>query len=453
MWQLSSLGSINQASYASLHLEEVDVDGIHIHVHGIASRSVGQRGQDLGVLNSGKIESTCGLAGVLEVHTERDDEDAALLGDSGVIDVWVESIEVWAFTSSESVAAGDLEAHLRDGLETGSASGTGGVVGVEGGPSVCGFGSGFTAVHHEFLGGVVEGELDCGVRAGEGLSSVELELSDQVGVALVDEAISDVVGHEDVVDPHVEAGKGGSSGREGDSGSGGFVAGRQGLEPDVELHGIEEDGREGERETCVLGEVEAKGKVELGGSVGCLEGLETIVVMVNVRGVGGILELILLSDHVVVTFGLACGQDEGHLGVIEVSVVSVDGETSDLEFYLLDDGLCEVRGPTETGVCASDCDSGDGDFENDILEEIARSGDFDGYAATEVGSSGDCLLNTFDREDLVPAVNCLKETYFRVLCQPLILWAGGHKLCQSARHRKGLKERVRWCLRILQTRL
>lgn len=186
------------------------------------------------------------MAGVFEVHAQGDDEDTALLGDSGVIDVWVDAIEVWAFTGGEAVAAGDLEAHGGDGLETSSTGGSGGTVGVEGGPSVGGFGSGFTAVHDQLLGGVVEGELDSSVCAGEGLGSVELELSDQVGVALVDEAISDVVGHEDVIDPHVEAGEGGSSGGEGDSGSSGFVARGEGLEPDVELDGIEEDGREGE---------------------------------------------------------------------------------------------------------------------------------------------------------------------------------------------------------------
>lgn len=126
-----------------------------------------------------------------------------------------------------------------------------------------------------------------------------------------------------------------------------------------------------------------------------LEGLKSVVVVVNVRGIGGVFELILLSDHVVVTFGLAGGKDKGHLSVIEVTVVGVNGETSDLEFYLLDDGLSHIRAPSEACICTSNGNCGESNFKNDILEEISRSCDLNGNSSSEVSSSRDSLLNTF----------------------------------------------------------
>lgn len=277
-------------------------------------------------------------------------------------------------------------------------------------------------------------ELDDGVCSSEGFSSSVLELGNEVGVALIDESVTDVVGHEDVVDPHVEASELWGAGREGDAGSGCFVAVGESSEVDVELDRVEQDTGKGETESRVLGEVKSDGNVELGGSVRRLEGLETIVEHSDVSGVASIFLDVLLSDELVVDVLLAFGGNEGQVSLVEVSVMGIDGDASNLEFELLEQDVANVWCPSETGVGASNCDCRQRDFEQNVSEKISGSGDLNSDTTTEIGDTRDGLLNRFNGEDLVSAVDRFEEGHLGVLSEPLILWASGHDLSESSRH-------------------
>ena len=283
---------------------------------------------------------------------------------------------------------------------------------------------------NKLLARVVEVELDLVGGGPNGLVSSELELLEEVLVGVLRHLPALISVEEDVV--NVEGGRNkGLLVRGGDSDGSGRSADAvnrpealtDGAKIEVDLDLVVLEGNEGEGKSRVPAEPELEGNVEsrLGEGVAGranLVGRARGGAGPRNTGEGGVRdigELSGVSNHLEVSTLLLGGEGDLVPDVHPVSVLAIDALTSDLDLNLGDELLADEIHPAginslgASGVLHRLIDLREGDLEVGAVSKISVTGDRAGDAASEVGLSGEGLLDGLHREVGVAPVRDLPE--------------------------------------------
>uniref|UniRef100_A0A6C0IQG3 Uncharacterized protein n=1 Tax=viral metagenome TaxID=1070528 RepID=A0A6C0IQG3_9ZZZZ len=304
----------------------------------------------------------------------------------------------------------------------------------------------------KLLTGVVEVELDLVGRRTDRLVTSELNLLDQILVGVLGHLAALIGIKEDVV--HVQRGGNqrllvGSRHRLGrTSGTSKVLDGPQaltdGAEIDVDLHLVVLQSNEGKSKSGVAAVPELKGHVKggLGESVtgsahlgrGGIGGTGTRhrgeVGVSDVGKLGGV------TDHLVVTRLLLLGEGQLVPDVHPVTVLAIDALATNLNLHLGDELLADEIQPTGMHVTGGNVlvDLGESHLKVSAVSKITITGDGAGNATTEIGLSGEGLLDRLHSEVSVASVRHLPESDFRGSSKEHVLGAIGDKLHKSSSH-------------------
>jgi hypothetical protein len=276
---------------------------------------------------------------------------------------------------------------------------------------------------HEFLGRVVEVELDLVVAGGDGLSTSELELLDQVLVADLGEASALIGIQVDVIDVEGGADEAGVGNAVADAvgADGGVVPAEVAelveLEPDLNLVVLEGDQRKSQ--TRVAAEPELERDVEsvlrgaltdLVGGVRLARGALTLAVLTTLNE--EVDELRDVTHHLGVT-GLLTGLLGELVPDVEpVTVVLIDLLTTDLEVDVVDEVVANPVEPAELGtraIIGLEDDLRESGLEVDTVDQITVTGDGALHLLAEVGRTVEGLLNGLHGEVGVATVDNLED--------------------------------------------
>jgi len=282
---------------------------------------------------------------------------------------------------------------------------------------------------HKLLTGVVEVELDLVGRRTNRLVASELNLLNQILVRVLGHLAALIGVKEDVVNV-----KGGSNkrllvGLAHRLGSGALgkrldspEALTNGAEVNVDLNLVVLKSNKRKSKSGVAAKPELKGHVKgglgkgvagsahLGGSTGG----GTRSRYVSEGGVGDVGKLGGVSDHLVVTSLLLLGKSDLVPDVHPITVLTVDALTSNLYLNLSNELLTNEVQPTgidsTTGTLHVLVNLGKSDLKVGAVGKIAIAADCAGHTATEIGLSGEGLLNALHGKVGVASVRHLPES-------------------------------------------
>lgn len=434
---------------------------------GVAHGIVAHDQVEGGVINAGEVAGTAWLVILWlqgkGIHVDTNSWDV------GVVLVWLDQVEVLAFTLGESVMTVELDLGEDNWVLTGEALHAGhGVTREEDGaiPPVGvvewlltlpwvddGVLAGQEGVAldnpHEFLGWVVEVQLDLVVAGGDGFSTSELELLDQVLVADLGEASALISVQVDVI--HVQGGT-------DDTGVGNAVADAVSrtadggvvpaevaelveLEPDLDLVVLEGDQWEGQ--TWVAAEPELEWDVQgvfwgaLADLVGGVWLTRSALIITALTGLDEqVHELWDVANHLGVTGLLTWLLGELVPDVEPVTVVLIDLLTTDLNVDIVDQVVANPVEPAELStrtIGALEDNLWQGGLEVDTVDQITITGDGTLDLLTEVGGTIEGLFNGLHGEVGVAAVQTLEESDLWIASEVDILSAISDELHKTTR--------------------
>ena len=366
-------------------------------------------------------------------------------GDVGVVLVRLDQVEVATLTLVESVMAVQLDLGRHDRIVTGHALDTGDAVPrledgtvppvgvVEGLLALEGLDHGIIARHKgitldhpdELLARVVEVQLDLVGGRGDGLSTRELQLLDQVLVRDRGEAAALIRVEVDVID--IQRGR--DQARGGDTVAdlvGGGTAVSiveaqvvEGLEFQVDLDLVVLEGNQGQSKTRVAAEPELQRNVQrvfrgtrgdLVGGVGLAGSAIAIAVLTalddQVHQLGNV------ANHVGIPSLLTRLLGQLVPDLEPITIVLVDLLTANLEIDVVDQVVTDPVEPTELGtrtVRRLENNLGKGGLEVDAVDQIAVAADRALHLATKVGSTVEGLLNGLHGEVSVATIDDLED--------------------------------------------
>ena len=366
-------------------------------------------------------------------------------GDVGVVLVRLDQVEVATLTLVESVMAVQLDLGRHDRIVTSHALDTGhrvprledgtvppvGVV--EGLLALEGLDDGIITRHEgitldhpdELLARVVEVQLDLVGRRGDGLSTRELQLLNQVLVRDRGEAAALIRVEVDVID--IQRGRDQARGCDtvADLVGGGTAVSIveaqvvEGLEFQVDLDLVVLEGNQGQGKTRVAAEPELQRNVQrvfrgargdLVGGVGLAGSAIAVAVLTalddQVNQLGNV------ANHVGIPSLLTRLLGQLVPDLEPITIVLVDLLTANLEIDVVDQVVTDPVEPTELGtrtVRRLENNLGKGGLEVDAVDQIAVAADRALHLATKVGSTVEGLLNGLHGEVSVATIDDLED--------------------------------------------
>ncbi len=359
--------TVSQSAHSGHDAENVVVNSVDAEILSVSAIEGKREGS---IVDTGHIDSAGGLM-LLGVEGKGVNVDTAasasrsLSGDTGVVLVGLDKIEVRASALGEAVVTIEEKLGSNDGVniirivrvitETSSSNG--------GNPD-------------ELLDGVVEVEADLGGRARNGLITSELELLDEVLVGGLGETTTLLSVEVDVVDVELSLIHGINCTTRGNNKISFSAEGK------VDLNLVVLEGDEGKGKTGVAAEPELERDIE---------GLLSVIVRTS------------SANHLVITSLLLLGDGKLVPDLHPVSVVLIDLLTTDLKLDILDKEV------TETSTSSSVGTEINGGLEVDTVDEITVAGDSAGDTVAEVRRAVEGLLDSLNGEVGVPAIDNLEE--------------------------------------------
>ena len=443
-----SLVRERQTTHPAHDAEDVVVDRIHAHLRGEirANSVVGQSELQDRIVNAGEVAAAAGLV-LLRLQGEGVHVDTDS-GDVGVVLVRLDKVEVLALTLGEAIVAVQLDLGSHDGVLAGQALHAGDGVArlqnravkpvgvVEGLLTLPGADDGIIAGHeavaldnpHKLLDGVVEVQLDLVRAGGDGLTTSELQLLNQVLVRDLGEAAALIRVQVDVVN---------IQGRRDQAGGGDAVADGVGgtlrgvveaqvaklveLQPDLDLVVLEGD--QGQRKTRVAAEPELQGDVQgvlrgahadLSGGGGLNIGRAVIITVLTALD-EQVDQLGDVADHLGIT-GLLAGLLGQLVPDVEpVTIMLVNLLTTDLNVDVVDQVVANPVEPAELRtrtVRLLKDNLGEGGLQVDTVDQITVAADRALHLLAEVGRAVEGLLNRLHGEVSVATVDNLEDKVY-----------------------------------------
>ena len=308
----------------------------------------------------------------------------------------------------------------------------------------------------KLLAGVVEVELDLVRGRAHRLIAGKLDLLDKIFVGVLRHFAPLISVEEDVVDIEGGSNKGllvslghrlGASRDTGGKGLDSPEALTNGAEVKVDLDFVVLESDQRKSKTGVAAEPEKEGHVECG----LRKGVAGSANLVGNRGgsagtrdtgevgVGDVGKLGGVTNHLVVTTLLLLGEGQLVPDVHPVTVLAIDALTTNLDLNLGDELLTDVVQPTgedtvRAGGSHGLVDLGESHLEVCAVGKIAVTGDRAGHTATEIGLTGEGLLDGLHSEVGVASVRHLPEGNLGGSSKEHVLGAIGDELHKSTSH-------------------
>ena len=302
----------------------------------------------------------------------------------------------------------------------------------------------------ELLARVVEVQLDLVAGGANRFVTSELELLNEVLVGVLGHLAALIGVKEDVVNVQgsgnqrlLVSGRHGLVVSIGAEGLDGPQALTDGAEVNVDLHLVVLQGNERKGKSRVAAEPEEEGDVKgglrksLAGSahLGRTSGGRAGARHISELGVSDVSQLGGVTDHLVVTLLLLGRHGQLVPDVHEVTVLTVNALTSNLDLNLGDELLTGEIQPAGIHITTELLvDLGESHLQVGAVAQITVAADGAGYAASEIGLTRESLLNRFHSKVGVASVRHLPEGNFGSSSKENVLGAVGDKLHESSSH-------------------